>query len=51
MTKWEYASLWLNMYGKDTIKKLNEWGDAGWEIIAVVPGSETHIFYFKRPKP
>ena len=53
MTKWEYAYLIIKTHDKNLEKTINQWGDAGWEIIAAneMYLSEYTTFYFKRPKP
>lgn len=48
--KWEYIS-----QSNLGILSLDEWGDAGWELVAVVVKPDRHgetstHFYFKRPK-
>ena len=49
MTKWEYASVPLLPHNTKQI--LDNWGDDGWELVAVhtaeVGGT---IAFFKRPK-
>lgn len=53
MTKWEYARAFLKETDKNFLKTLNEWGNAGWELVTVYHdfGSEYSTFFFKRPKP
>ena len=36
MTKWEYATVPLLVHATKQI--LDNWGDDGWELVAVVPG-------------
>jgi hypothetical protein len=54
MTKWEYAQLTEKTHDKNLVKTLNQWGDVGWEIIAVflslTASAEYTTFYFKRPR-
>ena len=38
MTKWEYVTVPLLMHATKQI--LDNWGDEGWELVAVVPGPE-----------
>lgn len=51
MTKWEYVTVPLLVHATKQI--LDNWGDEGYELVAVVPGqtSEQLIAYLKRPKP
>lgn len=44
MTRWEYAVV----VGFD---RLNEWGEAGWELVGVTAAEEGERFYLKRPLP
>ncbi|GAA0193060.1 hypothetical protein GCM10009526_13490 [Glutamicibacter creatinolyticus] len=50
MTKWEYATLPLVIHATKQI--LDQWGDDGWELVAVVPGPNgtSPVAYMKRPK-
>ena len=63
MTTWEYATVPLMIHATKQI--LDNWGDDGWELVAVLPGAtqadtpagnvnapvQTNpIAYFKRPK-
>ncbi|WP_105548513.1 hypothetical protein [Arthrobacter sp. MYb227] len=50
MTKWEYATLPLIIHATKQI--LDQWGDDGWELVAVVPGPNGNapVAYLKRPK-
>ena len=50
MTKWEYATVPLLVHATKQI--LDNWGDDGWELVAVVPGPnpEQLVAYLKRPK-
>ncbi|GAA4372825.1 hypothetical protein GCM10023166_23070 [Paeniglutamicibacter cryotolerans] len=50
MTKWEYATLPLIIHATKAI--LDQWGDDGWELVAVVPGPNGNapVAYLKRPK-
>ena len=44
MTAWEYAAVPLLPHNTKQI--LDNWGDDGWELVAVVD----NVAYFKRPK-
>ena len=50
MTKWEYVTVPLLTHATKQI--LDNWGDEGYELVAVVPGpnSEQLVAYMKRPK-
>ena len=50
MAKWEYATVPLLVHATKQI--LDNWGDDGWELVAVVPGpsAEQLVAYLKRPK-
>jgi len=50
MQKWEYVTVPLLTHATKQI--LDNWGDEGWELVAVVPGpnSEQLIAYMKREK-
>jgi len=50
MTKWEYVTVPLLTHATKQI--LDNWGDEGFELVAVVPGpnSEQLVAYMKRPK-
>jgi hypothetical protein len=50
MQKWEYATVPLLVHATKQI--LDNWGDDGWELVALVPGpnSEQLVAYLKRPK-
>jgi len=50
MTKWEYATVPLLVHATKQI--LDNWGDDGWELVAVVPGPnpEQLVAYMKRPR-
>ncbi|GLV51443.1 hypothetical protein TBS_20120 [Thermobispora bispora] len=50
MTKWEYVTVPLLTHATKQI--LDNWGDEGWELVAVVPGPnpEQLVAYMKRPK-
>jgi hypothetical protein len=50
MQKWEYVTVPLLVHATKQI--LDNWGDDGWELVAVVPGpsSEQLVAYLKRPK-
>ena len=50
MTKWEYVTVPLLTHATKQI--LDNWGDEGYELVAVVPGpnSEQLVAYLKRPK-
>ena len=51
MQKWEYVTVPLLVHATKQI--LDNWGDEGYELVAVVPGqnAEQLIAYMKRPKP
>jgi hypothetical protein len=48
--KWEYATVPLLVHATKQI--LDNWGEDGWELVAVVPGpnAEQLVAYLKRPK-
>ncbi len=48
--RWEYATVPLLVHATKQI--LDNWGEDGWELVAVVPGpnSEQLVAYLKRPK-
>jgi hypothetical protein len=50
MQKWEYVTVPLLVHATKQI--LDNWGQDGWELVAVVPGpnSEQLVAYMKRPK-
>jgi hypothetical protein len=50
MTTWEYVTVPLLVHATKQI--LENWGDDGWELVAVVPGANTEqlVAYLKRPK-
>ena len=50
MTKWEYVTVPLLTHATKQI--LDNWGDEGYELVAVVPGpnSEQLVAYMKRQK-
>jgi hypothetical protein len=50
MQKWEYATVPLLVHATKQI--LDNWGDDGWDLVAVVPGPnpEQLVAYLKRPK-
>ena len=50
MQKWEYSTVPLLVHATKQI--LDNWGEDGWELVAVVPGpnSEQLVAYLKRPK-
>ena len=50
MTKWEYVTVPLLTHATKQI--LDNWGDEGFELVAVVPGpnAEQLVAYMKRPK-
>ena len=50
MQKWEYATVPLLVHATKQI--LDNWGDDGWELVALVPGPnpEQLVAYMKRPK-
>jgi hypothetical protein len=49
MTKWEYVTVPLLTHATKQI--LDNWGDEGYELVAVLPGpsSEQLVAYMKRP--
>ena len=50
MQKWEYVTVPLLTHATKQI--LDNWGDEGFELVAVVPGpnAEQLVAYMKRPK-
>jgi hypothetical protein len=50
MAKWEYATVPLLVHVTKQI--LDNWGDDGWELVAVVPGPQQDqmVAYMKRVK-
>ena len=50
MQKWEYATVPLLVHATKQI--LDNWGEDGWELVAVVPGPnpEQLVAYLKRPE-
>ncbi len=50
MQKWEYATVPLLVHATKQI--LDNWGDDGWELVALVPGpnQEQLVAYLKRAK-
>ena len=48
--RWEYATVPLLVHATKQI--LDNWGEDGWELVAVVPGpnAEQVVAYLKRPK-
>jgi len=50
MQKWEYSTVPLLVHATKQI--LDNWGDDGWELVAVIPGPnpEQLVAYLKRPK-
>ena len=51
MTKWEYVTVPLLTHATKQI--LDNWGDEGFELVAVVPGPNAEqqlVAYMKRPK-
>ncbi|GAA3231485.1 hypothetical protein ACFO1B_20115 [Dactylosporangium siamense] len=50
MQKWEYLTAPLLVHNTKLI--LDNFGDDGWELVAIVPGlnPENLVAYFKRPK-
>ncbi len=50
MQKWEYSTVPLLTHATKQI--LDNWGEDGWELVAVVPGPnpEQLVAYLKRPK-
>jgi hypothetical protein len=50
MQKWEYLTAPLLVHATKAI--LDNFGDEGWELVAVLPGPnpENLVAYFKRPK-
>ena len=49
MQKWEYVTVPLLTHATKQI--LDNWGQDGWELVAVVPGpnAESLVAYMKRP--
>jgi hypothetical protein len=49
MQKWEYATVPLLVHATKQI--LDNWGQDGWELVAVIPGPnpEQLVAYLKRP--
>ena len=49
MQKWEYSTVPLLVHATKQI--LDNWGDDGWELVAVIPGPEPEqlVAYLKRP--
>ncbi len=49
-TKWEYVTVPLITHATKQI--LDQWGEDGWELVAVLPGptGEQLVAYMKRPK-
>ncbi len=49
-TRWEYSTVPLLVHATKQI--LDNWGEDGWELVAVVPGPnpEQLVAYLKRPK-
>ena len=53
MTKWEYQVLILKENDKNTLSRLNAYGNAEWELVAIVEGEGLNFyrtFFFKRPR-
>ena len=50
MPKWEYSTVPLLVHATKQI--LDNWGDDGWELVALTPGpnAEQLVAYMKRPK-
>ena len=51
MQKWEYVTVPLLTHATKQI--LDNWGQDGWELVAVVPGpnADSLVAYMKRPIP
>jgi hypothetical protein len=49
-SRWEYVTVPLLTHATKQI--LDQWGEDGWELVAVLPGptGEQHVAYMKRPK-
>jgi hypothetical protein len=49
-TRWEYVTVPLLTHATKQI--LDQWGEDGYELVAVLPGptGEQHVAYLKRPK-
>lgn len=49
-SRWEYVTVPLLTHVTKQI--LDQWGEDGWELVAVLPGptGEQHVAYMKRPK-
>ena len=48
MQKWEYATVPLIEHATQEI--LNNWGEDGFELVAVIQGPQGIVAYMKRPK-
>jgi hypothetical protein len=50
MTKWEYVTVPVLVHATKQI--LDNWGEDGWELVQMVPGTnpENLVAYMKRPK-
>jgi hypothetical protein len=50
LTRWEYVTVPLLVHVTKQI--LDQWGEQGYELVAVLPGptGEQHIAYMKKPK-
>ncbi|MEK8109033.1 hypothetical protein NKG94_37925 [Micromonospora sp. M12] len=50
MQKWEYSTVPLLVHATKQI--LDNWGEDGWELVAVIPGPNPDqlVAYLKRPK-
>lgn len=50
--KWEYFIARTGYGQYDDIRRLNEMGEDGWELVSVIehPSSSFTEFFFKRPK-
>ena len=49
-TRWEYVTVPLLIHATKQI--LDNWGDQGFELVAVLPGptGEQHVAYMTKPK-
>lgn len=48
MQKWEFATVPLIEHATQEI--LNNWGEDGWDLVAVLQGPQGIVAYMKRPK-
>ena len=51
MAKWQHAWISIDLNDRDDVGKLETMGNDGWELVAVVPWSQSILMmFFKRPK-